>query len=251
MLVILPPSETKVSGGILGSSLTIDALSFPGQNGVRTALVSELVDLAEDDAASLTALKLGPKGLGDVARNRALRVSPLMPALSRYTGVLYDALDAGSWDSAVRERASGHIGVFSALFGLVRAGDLIPAYRLSWDSPLPGGRPLTRWAGCGDALWASVPGFVLDVRSGGYRALSPLPDGRGVFVSVVKPGEIGNRPAVGHHNKGVKGRVVRDLMLSGAVLSSVEDLVTWGSSHGYTFDPASHRAGEIDLVVDL
>ena len=40
-------------------------------------------------------------------------------------------------------------------------------------------------------------------------------------------------------------------MVSGAVVSCVDDLVAWGATHGYNFDGASHAAGEIDLVVDL
>jgi len=251
MLVILPPSETKVSGGLESSCLDIDRLSFPGLTAVRQELISELTDLAQDEAASLVALKLGPKGRTDVVRNREIRSSPVMPALSRYTGVLYDALGVDSLDVPARNRAHQSIAVFSALFGLIRAEDLIPAYRLSAESALPGGKPLGRWSSLGPALWESVGSFVLDLRSGGYRALAPLPDHLGVFVSLVKPGPVGNRPAVGHHNKGVKGRLVRELMVSGAVVSCVDDLVAWGEAHGYHFDAASHAAGEIDLVVDL
>lgn len=251
MLVILPPSETKVSGGLEGSSLDISALSFPIAHSLRAELVRELTELAQDEAASMAALKLGPQGRADVARNREISYSPVMPALSRYTGVLYDALGADSLDSGAKIRARENIAVFSALFGLIRADDLIPAYRLSCDSALPAGKPSTRWSPLGPALWEGVGSFVLDLRSGGYRALAPLPDEYGVFVSLVKPGQLGHRSAVGHHNKGVKGRLVRDLMVSAASLSSVEELVAWGSAHGYTFDPASHVGGEIDLVVDL
>jgi uncharacterized protein len=251
MLVILPPSETKVSGGLEGSCLEIDRLSFPELTAVRHELISELTELAHDEAASLLALKLGPKGGADVVRNREIRSSPVMPALSRYTGVLYDALDVDSLDARALARAHQSIAVFSALFGLIRAEDLIPAYRLSADSALPGGKPATRWSPAGSALWENVGSFVLDLRSGSYRALAPLPGHRGVFVSLVKPGPLGNRPAVGHHNKGVKGRLVRELMVSGAVVSGVDDLVAWGATHGYNFDAASHAAGEIDLVVDL
>lgn len=251
MRVILPPSETKVSGGLEGSCLDIDGLSFPGLTAVRRELISELAELAHDEAASLVSLKLGPKGRSDVVRNREIQTSPVMPVLSRYTGVLYDALGVDSLDSSAMARAQQSIAVFSALFGLVRAEDLIPAYRLSADSALPGGKPSGRWSPVGPALWESVGSFVLDLRSGGYRALAPLPDHLGVFVSLVKPGPRGNRPALGHHNKGVKGRLVRELMVSGAVVSCVDDLVAWGEAHGYNFDGASHAAGDIDLVVDL
>jgi uncharacterized protein len=251
MLVILPPSETKVAGGVEGSSLSIPALSFPVHNPVRDVLVTELESLAIDAEASIVALKLGKNGAGDVQRNREIRRSPVLPAIHRYAGVLYDALDWGSLEASVTTQASKTVAIFSALFGLVRGSDLIPAYRLSCDSKLPGGKLAQRYLPLAAELWDSVDGFVLDLRSEGYRSLSPLPGNRGVFVSLVKPGAVGSRGSLGHHNKATKGRLVRALIDSGVDLRSVEELCAWGEDHGYFFDPESHREGEIDLVVKV
>jgi cytoplasmic iron level regulating protein YaaA (DUF328/UPF0246 family) len=144
MMILVPPSETKVSGGDEGSHLDLGSLSFLVQTPLRQKLANELVALAGNPAASLRALKLGPKGLGELQRNRELWEAPVMPALSRYTGVLYDALGVDTLDGASRERALSSIAIFSALFGLIRASDRIPAYRLSFDSgglgPLSCGR---------------------------------------------------------------------------------------------------------------
>jgi uncharacterized protein len=251
MLVILPPSETKVSGGVPGSTLDVSSLSFPVLRDVREALITELIELSGDESASLKALKLGPKGLPEVARNQALLTSPTMPALSRYTGVLYDAVDYASFPPDAATRADQSLAVFSALFGLVRAYDQIPAYRLSWDSALAGGKPGKRFEPLASALWESVPGFVLDVRSEGYRSLAPVPPDKGVYVSLVTPGPGGTRVAIGHHNKGVKGRLVRQIMLSGAVLASLDDFVAWGGAHGYHVDADSFTDGTVELVIDL
>ncbi len=60
-----------------------------------------------------------------------------MPAIERYTGVLYDALDIGSLRGSAATRARTRLAVGSALFGLVRADDPVPAYRLSASSKLP------------------------------------------------------------------------------------------------------------------
>ena len=53
-----------------------------------------MAKLSRNRETSIRALKLGPKQAAEVDRNRAIRRSPTMPALERYTGVLYDALDA-------------------------------------------------------------------------------------------------------------------------------------------------------------
>jgi cytoplasmic iron level regulating protein YaaA (DUF328/UPF0246 family) len=249
MLILLPPSETKVSGGDERSHLDLGSLSFPVQNPTRQSLVESVVSLASDQAASLRALKLGPKGLSEVERNRELWSAPVMPALSRYTGVLYDALGFDTLDSGAQKRALSSVAIFSALFGLIRASDNIPAYRLSYDSALPGGKPGALWGPLAPELWASVDDFVVDLRSEGYRSLAPLPQGSGVFVSLVKPGPAGARGAIGHHNKGTKGRLVRDLVESGANITSVQELCAWGAAHGHTFDEASAQPGFIELVV--
>jgi hypothetical protein len=251
MLIVLPPSETKVAGGDEGSCVDLDLLSFSLQNPVRAKLITELVSLAKHPREAQKVLKLGPKSVDEIARNRELRTSALMPAISRYTGVLYDALGVATLDAPSQSRALSQVAVFSALFGLIRASDPIPAYRLSWDSALAGGKPARRFGPIATALWESVDDFVIDLRSEGYRNLAPLTPDRGVFVSLVTPGPTGSRGAIGHHNKGLKGRLVRDLVSTGALIGSITELCQWGDAHGYDFDPKSDDAGVIELVVPL
>jgi hypothetical protein len=249
VLVILPPSETKVSGGLEGTRLELSSLSFPALLSVRESMVAQVVALSGDTEASLKALKLGPQGLGEVARNQELLSSPLLPALSRYTGVLYDALHGEAREPDADTWAKNNVAVFSALFGLIRGGDLIPAYRLSWDSSVPGGKISRQWEPHVATLWEQVEGFVLDLRSEGYRSLGPVPEGRGVYGALVQSGAVGSRKALGHTNKAVKGQLVQRLAVSRPTINSVEDFVEWGRQHGYDVDPHSHQGGRIDLVI--
>jgi uncharacterized protein len=249
MLVILPPSETKVSGGDEKHPLNISTLSFGSQNSLRESLVDQTIELSSDSARARKALKLGPKGDAEIARNRLVRESAGMPALFRYTGVLYDALELESMEEDERSHAQSTLSIFSALWGLIRATDVIPAYRLSWDSMLPGGRVRNQWRPAGEPLWQEVEGFVLDVRSEGYRSLAPVPSNRGVYVALVTPGEPGSRPALGHANKAVKGKFVRELLASGETLESVADFADWGSKYGYEVDSSSHQDGRIEVVI--
>jgi len=249
MLVLLPPSETKVSGGEPGTSLDLSQLSFAAQNPVRSALLQQVVKLSADETAALSALKLGPKGAPEVQRNQEVLRSPVMPALERYNGVLFDALGVHDLEREARAWVEDTVAVFSALFGLLRAFDPIPAYRLSFDSKLSGGPLAAQWAQVTTEVWEQVPDFVLDLRSEGYRKLAPVPPGQGVFVSLVKEGPVGSRKAVGHANKSAKGALVRSLAITGARCDSVEEVVSWGSTHGYAFDMDSLREGVIDLVI--
>ena len=207
MLVLLPPSETKAPGGD-GAPLDLAALSAPELTPVRTELVESLVELAGDVPAARTALGLSAKQDDEIARNATLRSAPTLPALQRYTGVLYDALDVGSLTRAQRARADRRLAVGSALFGLVGAGDRIPAYRLSAGSALPG-LPTLRslWKPALGPVLAGVEGLVVDLRSGSYAALAPVPGA--VTVSVLSERPDGTRAVVSHFSKAHKGRLAR------------------------------------------
>src|SRR4051812_19136515 len=88
VLVLLPPSETKAPGGD-GAPLDLAALTAPELNPVRTEIAEALVKLADDLPGSRSALGLSPKQDDEIARNAALWTGPTLPALNRYTGVLY------------------------------------------------------------------------------------------------------------------------------------------------------------------
>lgn len=207
MLVLLPPSETKAVGGD-GPPLDLGALTAPELTGVRTELAEHLVKLADDVPASRAALGLSPKQDDEIARNAALWTSPTMPAVLRYTGVLYDALDVRSMTRAQRARAFRRLAVGSALFGLVAADDAVPAYRLSAGSQLPG-LPTLRslWKPALGPVLAGIDGLVVDLRSGSYAALAPVAGA--VTVDVLSERPDGSRSVVSHFNKAHKGRLAR------------------------------------------
>ncbi|MGP4056225.1 peroxide stress protein YaaA [Mycobacterium sp. 4D054] len=211
MIVLLPPSETKRSGGD-GPPLSLESMSSPELRGLRAELVDELVDLAADRPASRKALSISPSQDGEIDRNAALRTAPTLPAIRRYTGVLYDALDAESLKGAAAARAEARLAVGSALFGLLRAGDHIPAYRLSAGSKLPGRPTLAaRWKPVLEPVLAEIAAneLVVDLRSGSYAALGKLP--HAVSVDVVAEHDDGRRTTVSHFNKAHKGRLARVL----------------------------------------
>lgn len=214
VIVLLPPSETKHSGGD-GALLDLDALSFPALRPLRADLVDELVTLSADEHACRRALGLSPSQDHEIARNASLRDVPTMPAINRYTGVLYDALDIESLRGATATRARARLAVGSALFGLVRADDPIPAYRLSASSRLPGQPSLAaRWRPALEPVLAQLAAkeLVVDLRSGSYAGLGRLP--AAVDVDVVAEHPDGRRTTVSHFNKAHKGRLARTLVTS-------------------------------------
>lgn len=211
MLVLLPPSETKRAGGD-GPPLRIDRLASPELGPLREALVDELVALSADRPASRRALGISERQDDEIDRNATLRTAPTLPTIDRYTGVLYDALDVGSLRGAGAARARQRLAVGSALFGLLRADDQVPAYRLSATSKLPGQPSLAaRWRPALEPVLAHVAEqeLVVDLRSGSYAALGRIRSA--VSVDVVSEHPDGSRTIVSHFNKAHKGRLARAL----------------------------------------
>ncbi len=252
MLVLLPPSESKRDGGD-GPPLDLAALSHAELTDLRSDLVDRIVALAEDVPAALRALKLGPRQLVEVERNRHVRRAGTMPAIDRYSGVLFDALDAASLDAAARSFAGQTVMVHSALFGLVGALDQIPAYRLSHDSRIPGARLRSLWQVPLADLLTAQSGLIVDLRSAGYVSLGRAPTrADSVFVRVVADDANGRRRALNHFNKHAKGVFVRALLSERPSLETVDDLMAWGRDAGFSLDLGESRRddgpAELELV---
>lgn len=249
MLILLPPSETKRPGGT-GAPVQLGALALPALHGPRTAVVDALVALAADEDEAARVLKLSARQRGDIALNAALRAAPTLPAVDRYTGVLYDALGADSLDAASRRWLGAHVLIHAAPFGPVSALDPIPGYRLAAGTSLPGLPPLRRvWADAVTAALAeAAPPFVLDLRSEAYAALGPVPSAlSAAYVRVVTADGDGAVRALNHFNKRAKGELVRALAQQRPRVRSLQAFRAWAEAAGFTVRDG--RDGELDLVV--
>ncbi len=209
-------------------------------------MLAALRSLSSNRAVAAAALGLSKAQYFEVDRNRALRYSPILPSIDRYTGVLYDALDAGSLPETAREFAADRVIIHSALFGLLRASDPIPAYRLSHDSRLPG-HPLGRtWRRVVSEELERLPGLILDLRSESYVALGPAPE-QAYFLRVVTDGADGTRRALNHFNKTAKGEFVRELMLGLTDHPDATSILAWAADSGIRLKTGV--PGELQLVV--
>jgi cytoplasmic iron level regulating protein YaaA (DUF328/UPF0246 family) len=245
VLIVLPPSETKAAGGT-GGPLQLDDLSFPELNPTRRKLLDALSTLADDVPESLRVLKLTERQIDEVHRNTELWDSPTTPALRRYTGVLYDALDIPSLSTAEQERAGERLAVASALFGLLRGNDMIPAYRLSAGNSLPGVGSLRRvWRAALEPVLAEISGLVLDLRSSAYAALAAIPGAVG--LRVLSENELGQRKVISHHNKAHKGKLARAVVQADAEPETVEDVIDLAHDAGLRVERESAR--QLCLVV--
>ncbi|CBG73570.1 MULTISPECIES: peroxide stress protein YaaA [Streptomyces] len=257
MLVLLPPSEGKApSAG--GAPLKLEGLSLPALTGAREAVIGELVELCagdEDKAREVLGLSEGLRG--EVAKNAELLTAGTRPAGQVYTGVLYDALDLATLETAAKQRAARSLLVFSGLWGAVRVTDRIPSYRCSMGVKLPGlGALGTHWR---TPMASALPeaaggGLVLDLRSSAYTAAwRPKGEvaGRTATVRVL---HAPTRKVVSHFNKATKGRIVRSLLSAGIAPKGPAELVEALRDLGYVVEVeppvGAGKAWTLDVLVD-
>lgn len=248
MLILLPPSETKRSGGST-KPLDLESLALPTLAAQRRGAVDALVELSQDPAAAARVLGLSSRQLGDIEVNAALRTAPTMSAVDRYTGVLYDALAADTLDAAARRWLGAHVMIHSAPFGPVGALDRVPAYRLGAAASIPSLGPLRRhWAAAVTAsLEASGAPFILDLRSEAYVALGPVPASiPAVYVRVVTASDDGTVRALNHFNKHAKGALTRRLSIERPRIRSAAGLARWADAAGVQLRPG--RDGAWNLI---
>jgi cytoplasmic iron level regulating protein YaaA (DUF328/UPF0246 family) len=227
MLILLPPSEGKAAAAE-GAPLDLESLSFPVLTPVRERVLETLIRVSGQRNA-LSVLALAPGLAPQVERNRHLRGAPAQAAERVYTGVLYEALGLTTLPPAARARAEQSVLIVSALFGLLRPSDGVPAYRLSMDIAIARIGPLAR-------LWRTVldpvitteagDGPIVDCRSATYAAAwKPSRElaGRVLHVRVLQE-RAGTRTVVSHMAKKTRGEVARALLVSRRTIARVEDV---------------------------
>ncbi len=258
-LILLPPSESKYRPGA-GPPLDLSSRPEPLIEPTRKVLAALVRLCRGDPVAAAAVLGLNENQLPLIELNAELESAPTAAARRIYTGVVFDALDVTTLTSSERRRADRDAWVTSALFGVVRLGERIPAYRLTAGTRLPGIDPLsTNWRPALDQVLRpaiSKSGVLLDLRSGAYRPLWPVPRDLAEVCVVGKVWQAapdGERTAASHDNKASKGRLVRDLLQSASRLTSPAALLQAALEAGWTADlvaPNARRPWRLDLTID-
>ena len=211
--LLLPPSETKRDGGIGGSTLDLRGARVPRTRAAREGPRSPRCARCRERRPRHRARS--GSGRRSASRSTATvpsRTSPVLPAIDRYTGVLYDALGRRDPDAG-RARVRG--GARRHPLRAVRAR-AAPATR----SRRTGCRttPGCRGCRCGK-LWAGP----IAARAGGAARSGARPalgvvraprSGAGVAWYVRVVSAVGGR-ALNHFNKHGKGEFARAVIEAG------------------------------------
>ena len=211
MRILLAPSEGKTTG-TENQPLVWEKLLFPELTAARQAVLKALI-AASGRKDALDILKVGQRVADDVYANLELETAPTGPAYKIYTGVAFDA--ARLWEFSALPGGNTvlrHVRIMSGLFGIVRATDRIPAYRLSMGTKLPQlGNNTTFWK---RELRASMDQdtsdqLVIDCRSGAYqKPWTSSADSLVVSTRIMRE-KNGKLAVVSHHAKHWRGLITR------------------------------------------
>jgi cytoplasmic iron level regulating protein YaaA (DUF328/UPF0246 family) len=217
MLVLLPPSEGKAHPEA-GAPLDLASLAFAAELGEKR---KELMD----------------------AFDPSLLEAPAAPAAEVYTGVLYGRLELPK----LAAKARGRVLIASALWGFVRPDDRIPYYKFPPKTRLKGiGAPAAYWRpALAEALSDREGELVVDMRSAAYSTMwKPK---RATLLAVRAFAEQdGERKAVSHMAKAVRGDVARALLQAKKPPADPEAAAAIAESASFTVELAD---GSLDVIV--
>lgn len=258
-IILLPPSEGKASGGA-GEPWSPGSISFPQLDAGRRKIIGALRRTMRTNA-TVSGKLLGVKGealAAARATNLEVLTSPTMPAIERYTGVLFDALDHGSLTAPQRARAADQLVILSGLWGLVRPADPIPDYKLKMGANLSGpGRLGTFWRSqitaalapvvADRTVWDLLPNEHANAWQPGDGAFRTRVSVK--FLDDVADGSGRKLVVVSHWNKLLKGALVRHVLAT--QLDDPAGLSEFEHPLGYRYEPALTRVDGITTTVSL
>ncbi len=253
--ILLPPSKGKSSGGRRAPWFRLPH-RFPELDDDRRNLITALADaVRHGEPTDLLGLR-GEALERAVAADLAVDEAPTLPAVERYRGVLYEALDIATLPGVARRRLGGRVRIFSGLWGVVAATDPIPDYRLDMGASLPGVGKVAAW-------WRRRLSPVLDHHSRGrtiwdlrpnehLAAWTPPADRRRIvvrFLDEVSRGGERRLTTVSHWNKLLKGVLVRHLLVHDAD-DDVDVLVGFGHD-GFRWEPDRTHVDGATTTVEI
>ena len=262
MRILLPPSEAKLPGG-RGRPIG----NRPGPlEQPRQQVLHALTELLPDPVAAAEALQLPPSvAEAALGMNRAVATGPTMPALRRYTGIVYAGLDLPGLSAKARQLANQRLLIFSGLFGVLRATEPVPGYRVPSAAVLPGlGIAATFWRKqLSGPLAEPLAGLlgqrgpIVDLRSTDYAAMwQPAPGSsqsrRLLIVRVLSRRPGGDYGVISYQSKLAKGRLAAVLLeraADGRPVRGPDDLQAAWTELGGT--GAEGRPQRLGLALDL
>lgn len=207
-VVLLPPSEGKRAGGDKPHLIELHPVTQELLGRIEASDPEKLYSSRKKEAEEL---------------NANIRTAPTMPAIERYTGVVYDALDYATLEN--QDWVDEHVRIVSGLFGIVTPQERIPNYKL----------PITKLSAA--SLWKDHQHlsdcYVVDLLPQAHKKAVSYDKGVEIEFTRTKNGKV---VKAGHAGKKIKGRFVR--WMAENDVTSEEEMYVF-SEDGYRWNGSS------------
>lgn len=194
IVILIPPSEGKFSDG------TQQPLKKVSKETQR------IIGLWKNKSREGWGKVLGVKGRAldrAIEANKNILSSKTLPAIERYCGVVYNAIDYATLDASAKTFFDEHVRIVSAVFGLLSPREQIPDYKCKINN-----------FGA-DKFWRAINKdrlrdvFVVDLLPQAHKKAVEYSHGSSIEFYFLKDGK---KIPAGHHGKRIKGRFVRWLV---------------------------------------
>ena len=129
MKILLAPAEIKKEGGN-NQLYCQDNFTFKDIFEKRDIVVKNYVEFIENSTVEELSKWFGLKNLKECEKySKSILEKHTRKAIQRYTGVAFDALDYDNLTKTEQNYCDENIVLFSNLFGILKADDLIPDYK--------------------------------------------------------------------------------------------------------------------------
>ncbi len=181
------------------------AIPCNGVNSIRTSV--RKVTGATDNSGRVAAVLNGHTYPVLILLPPSEKKSPITgPAITVYTGVLYQGLGWATLPKAAQNRGAKAITIISAKYGAISPTTVIKAYKEKIDNNAM--RPIV-----GTVLHKNKAELIIDCRSSTYQSVWRSPVEKTVEIKVyTKVG--GVKKTITHMSKKTRGEVVREILLS-------------------------------------
>lgn len=218
--ILLPPSEGKSAEVGAGPGL---GASRPELAAAVMPVLKHLKRVPTAERAKWYGVSTAEKADAAHRLNQGAVDAPGLPAIERYTGVVYTHLAPASLHDPAA--AMARLLIVSGMYGLIDAGAPIADYKL----------PLNPWL---TKYWKPINSARLAALAGGRPVLSLLPGAHAKALDYAPLVNVdfkleGGKKSAGHFGKAIKGKFVRFLLET--PVTSIDEIGAF-REEGYRFD---------------
>lgn len=130
MKILFSPSETKIGGGDI-KCIDKNSFIFPELFEKRLEILEKYNNYLKNASNNDLEKLFGTKKIEVIEKYKQdIFKSPTMKAIQRYEGVAYDYLNYNSLEVSAQKYIDENTLIFSNIFGVIKADDVIPDYKL-------------------------------------------------------------------------------------------------------------------------